>query len=434
MIAWPGYRATIEEMRKAEMSNITYPWKEIEGGISAPVGFYASGVKAGIKNKDKYDMALVLSEVRANAAGVFTRNLVKAHPLVLTKKHLEDGKAQAIIVNSGNANACMGEIGDRAALEMAKVTAEQLNIPIEDVVVSSTGVIGQEMPMEKVVRGIKQAVQEVGVLSSNENKEQVMSENSHQAALAIMTTDTAVKELALALPCAEGLIKLGIIAKGSGMIHPNMGTMLCFVTTDAQVDPQRLEVLIKEVTEETFNMVTVDGDTSTNDMVVILANGLSGIQPQEQEWDNFCGMVKAACRAMAIAIARDGEGASKFLEVKVTGAKSQEDARKIARSVCGSSLVKSAMYGEDANWGRILVAAGYSGGTFDPEQADVYLSGLQVAAKGQGLNFSENEAFIRLKNTDILVEIMLRDGEAEASAWGCDLTHQYVDINANYRT
>jgi len=415
------------------MDNYQKTWKVIPGGIAAPTGYLASGVKAGIKYKEKYDVALIKSEVRACAAGVFTRNLVKAHPLLLTEKHLLDGKAQAIIVNSGNANACMGEVGEKAAVQMAEITATQLQIPVNDVLVSSTGVIGQEMPMDKVVPGIMEASRVLNAITGH-GEEEAKAEHSHRAALAIMTTDTTIKEMALELTCSQGPIKLGVMAKGSGMIHPNMGTMLCFITTDAKVEPALLQSILKEATEESFNMVTVDGDTSTNDMAVILANGLSGIQPEGDELLDFSEMVKEACCAMAIAIARDGEGASKFLEIKVSGANSVTDARKIARSVCSSNLVKSAMYGEDANWGRILAAAGYSGAFFDPNKADIFLNDLQVAEQGQGLNFSENEAFDRLKNTDIRVEIHLQDGNSNACAWGCDLTHKYVDINAHYRT
>ena len=415
------------------MVNMTSPWREISGGIGAPLGFYASGVKAGIKNWDKFDLAIILSEVPASAAGLYTRNVVKAHPVVLSMKHLENGRAQAVVVNSGNANACMGEVGERAAWEMARETGNELGVPLEDVVVASTGVIGQELPLAKVIPGIKKAAQEVSNLRRNPDNK-LKFQHAHQAALAIMTTDTIVKEAALELKCRERTIKLGIMAKGSGMIHPNMGTMLCFITTDAQVEAADLHKLLQEATDESFNMISVDGDTSTNDMVVALANGLSGIKPQGADWDNFSAMFKEACRAMAMAIARDGEGASKFLEIKVTGAKSLADARLIARSVCSSNLVKAAMYGQDANWGRILAAAGYSGADFNPELADIYLNGLQVASAGQGLKFSEEEALKLLQNKDILIEIKLRDGCYEATAWGCDLTHKYVDINASYRT
>jgi len=415
------------------MQKTVKPWKEIIGGISAPEGFYASGVKAEIKYKDRYDVALILSKIQANAAGMFTRNLVKAHPLLLTQKFLENGRAQAVIVNSGNANACMGDIGEKAAWQMAETVSRELGIPLEDVVVSSTGVIGQEMPLNKLIPGIKEAVREVGILKDGTDAD-TRAVHAERAALAIMTTDSSLKQKAMELKCSQGTVKLGIIAKGSGMIHPNMGTMLCFITTDARVESGKLRELLREATEESFNMVTVDGDTSTNDMVVILANGSSGVEPEGTDWKNFSAMVREACCDMAKEIARDGEGASKFLEIRVTGAKTLSDARLIARSICSSSLVKSAMYGQDANWGRILAAAGYSGADFDPSGADIFLNGLQVSFMGQGLQFSESDALNRLKNKDILIEIRLRDGICEAKAWGCDLTHQYIDINASYRT
>lgn len=408
-------------------------WKKIDGGISAPTGFYAVGVKAGIKYKEKYDIALLRSELPASAAGTFTRNLVKAHPLILTEKHLENSMAEAVIINSGNANACMGEIGDKAALEMAELTAQEIGIALENVLVSSTGVIGQAMPMQKVRPGIKAAVKELTNLEQLKDRK-AKETHAHNAALAIMTTDLVSKELALEMECSNGTVKLGIMAKGSGMIHPNMGTMLCFITTDAQVEARMLKDLIKEATDESFNMITVDGDTSTNDMVVILANGASGIEPSGDDWHRFSQMVKEACCEMAKAIARDGEGASKFLEVRVTGAKTLTDARKIARSISSSSLVKSALYGEDANWGRILAAAGYSGASFNHNNADIFMNGLQVARNGQGLEFSEEEASKRLKEKDIIILISLKDGDHSGTAWGCDLTHKYVDINANYRT
>lgn len=408
-------------------------WKIIEGGISAPVGFYAGGVKAGIKYQDKYDVALIWSEVRAKAAAVFTRNLVKAHPLILTRKHLKDGYAQAIVVNSGNANACMGEIGERAAYRTAEVMAREFDLPVEDVLVSSTGVIGQELPIERMSTGISLAASEVKALAGKANPG-LKAAQARKAALAIMTTDTVVKETAMELKCSRGHVKLGIMAKGSGMIHPNMGTLLCFITTDARVESAKLSDLLQEACDQSFNMVTVDGDTSTNDMVVILANGRSGIEPEAEEWELFAAMVREACQVMAKAIARDGEGASKFLEVSVTGAASGEDARKIARSVCSSNLVKAAMYGKDANWGRILAAAGYSGAIFNPLGVDIYLNGLQAASCGEGLQFPEDKAFELLSYQDIMIEIKLQEGNSSARAWGCDLTHRYVDINANYRT
>lgn len=406
------------------------PWHWIDGGISAPQGFRAAGVMAGIKYTDKYDVALIYSEVPAQAAGVFTRNKVKAHPLLLTQKHLENGMAQAMVANSGNANACVGRPGDEAALKMAKTTAQVLGIKEENVLVASTGVIGVEMPVERVVQGIEKAAQEVLSEQSLLQK----AENAHQAALAIMTTDTRVKEVACEFQSEKGLIRIGAMAKGSGMIHPNMGTMLGFITTDATIPAAPLQALLREAVDASFNMVTVDGDTSTNDMALFLANGESGITLNAEEWKAFREMVFSVCQRLAQDIARDGEGASKFIEVKVQGGQSVEDARKIAKSICGSSLVKTALFGEDANWGRILAAAGYSGADFNPDQVDIYLGSVLVAQKGQGVNFSEDEAKVVLSQKDVTIQLILQEGDAEATAWGCDLTHEYVTINGDYRT
>lgn len=411
------------------------PWKWIDGGVGASQGFQATGTMAEIKYKDKYDIALIYSRVPAQAAGVFTRNKVKAHPLLLTQKHLANGTAQAIVANSGNANACVGEPGDRAAEVMAKTAAAELGLKDEDVLVASTGVIGVEMPVERVAQGITKAAQDFGVTKEGQSwTAQEKIDHAHQAALAIMTTDTTVKEFACELPCRNGVIRLGGIAKGSGMIHPNMGTMLGFLTTDAKVPAAQLQELLRQSVDVSFNMVTVDGDTSTNDMVLLLANGESGITPEGEEWDAFQEMVKAFCIRLAKEIARDGEGATKFLEVQVTGAKSFEDARMIAKSICGSSLVKTAMFGEDANWGRILCAAGYSEAKFDPAKVMIYLGDVQVAKNGKGVSFSEEEAKEVLSQKDIKISLLLEDGEAEATAWGCDLTHEYVTINGDYRT
>ncbi|WP_019849442.1 bifunctional glutamate N-acetyltransferase/amino-acid acetyltransferase ArgJ [Desulfitobacterium sp. PCE1] len=405
-------------------------WSWIQGGIAAPQGFRAAGVKAGVKYPDKYDVALVYSEVPAQAAGVFTRNKVKAHPLLLTKKHLENGVAQAMVANSGNANACVGKPGDEAAWAMAVKTAEVLGIAAEDVLVASTGVIGVELPVERVTKGIGAASLEI---SKKISLEEVL-QNSHQAALAIMTTDTVVKEAACELLTENGKVRLGAMAKGSGMIHPNMGTMLGFITTDATIPAPDLQELLSEAVEESFNMVTVDGDTSTNDMVLVLANGKSGITLNSGEWAEFRRMFLAVCKKLAQDIARDGEGATKFLEVQAFGAATVEDARKIAKSICGSSLVKTALYGEDANWGRILAAAGYSGAEFDPDQVEIYMGHVLVAKEGQGVNFSEEEAKKVLIKKDVTIKLLLQEGQAQATAWGCDLTHDYVTINGDYRT
>ncbi len=417
-------------------------WQEIPGGVAAPRSFWASGVKAGIKNSDKYDVALIASEVEAEAAGVFTRNVVKAHPLLLTQKHLANGRARAIVANSGNANACVGAAGDQAALGMARGAAEGLGFTVDEVLVASTGVIGVELPLGPVQTGIGQAAAELKVLiqaSAHGSAQGIAAEAkrleaAHRAALAIMTTDTTVKEFAWEMECRAGTIRLGAMAKGSGMIHPNMGTMLGFITTDAEVPAAELQRLLREAVDESFNMVTVDGDTSTNDMVLFLANGASRINPVGEEWERFEQMVKAMAVHLAREIARDGEGAGKLLEVKVTGAKTKEDARKIARSICGSSLVKTAMFGADANWGRILCAAGYSGANFNPGKVDISLGNLPVALAGQGVSFSEDEAKLILQKDEISISLHLHNGLEEATAWGCDLTYEYVRINGDYRT
>ena len=418
------------------MSNVEDNWKSIEGGVAAPKGFHAVGVQAAIKYEDKYDVALVFSQVQAQAAGVYTRNVVKAHPLYLTQNHLENGLAQAIVINSGNANACVGKAGDQAALAMAQVVATFMAVPAEDVLVASTGVIGVEMPIDRVLTGIRAASAELlsNMVKSIREPKDTSNDGAHRAALAIMTTDTAVKERACELSCQGGVITLGGMAKGSGMIHPNMGTMLGFLTTDANIASDELQRILREAVDESFNMVTVDGDTSTNDMVLLLANGVSGMTPSGDELSNFETMVKSMCVQLAQDIARDGEGASKFMEVTVSGAKTKDDARKIAKSICGSSLVKTALFGEDANWGRIFTAAGYAGAEFNPGLVDIFLGDLMVAQAGIGVDFSEEKAKEILMFKDIHILINLHIGEENATAWGCDLTHEYVTINGSYRS
>ncbi len=418
------------------MSNVKESWKSIEGGVAAPKGFYAVGVQAGIKYEDKYDVALVFSQVQAQAAGVYTRNVVKAHPLHLTQSHLKNGLAQAIVINSGNANACVGKAGDQAALSMAQVVAMFMAVPAEDVLVASTGVIGVEMPIDRVLTGIRAASAELlgNMVKGIREPKETSNDGAHRAALAIMTTDTAVKERACELSCQGGVITLGGMAKGSGMIHPNMGTMLGFLTTDANIAAEELQRILREAVDESFNMVTVDGDTSTNDMVLFLANGASGMTLSGEDLFNFEKMVKSLCVQLAQDIVRDGEGASKFMEVTVSGAKTKEAARKIAKSICGSSLVKTALFGEDANWGRIFTAAGYAGAEFDPGLVDIFLGDLIVAQAGIGVAFSEEKAKGILSLRDVHIRLNLHLGEEHATAWGCDLTHEYVTINGSYRS
>ncbi|MDN5347835.1 MAG: glutamate N-acetyltransferase / amino-acid N-acetyltransferase [Clostridia bacterium] len=400
--------------------------KVIEGGVTAPLGFKAAGVHAGLK-KEKLDLALLTSEVPAAAAAVYTKNKVKAAPLMVTREHLKHGYARAVVVNSGNANACTGEQGLRDARFMAEVTAAVLHIPVREVVVASTGVIGVPLPMDKVEAGIRAAAANLS------------REGGVAAAEAILTTDTCTKEVAVALELGGRTVHIGAMAKGSGMIHPNMATMLAFLTTDLRLEPEILQRALSAVTEKTFNMVTVDGDTSTNDMVVILANGLAGnASLSVEEHACFREALEFVCCRLARMIARDGEGATKLIEVQVYNAPSEADARRLARAVAGSNLVKAAVFGADANWGRIITAAGYSGAEMNPERVDIYLASRagreQVAANGAGLPFSEERAAAILAEEEITIILDLKLGSARATAWGCDLTYDYVRINAAYRT
>lgn len=406
-------------------------WTKKEGGVTAPEGFLAAGVSAGIKKNGKKDIALIYSERPCVAAGVFTRNLVKAAPLLLDLEHLAQtgGKAQAIIVNSGNANACTGEQGAKDARAMAELTAAKLGIKPEEVLVSSTGVIGVNLPMEKVTAGISLAA------------EALARSGGGAAAQAIMTTDTVKKEVALSIRLEDKEVTIGAMAKGSGMIHPNLATMLCFVTTDAAVEGKALQQALRTAVDATFNMLTVDGDTSTNDSVLVLANGVAGNSPLTEESDGYADFTAAlteVCREMAKQIAADGEGATKLLEVQVKNAATLQDARLVAKAVASSNLVKTALFGEDANWGRILCAAGYSGAQFDPGKVEIYLKSaageLQTAAQGAGIPFDEDKAAAILKEKEIIFVIDLQDGEHEASAYSCDFSYDYVKINADYRT
>ncbi|MGI9952595.1 bifunctional ornithine acetyltransferase/N-acetylglutamate synthase [Moorellaceae bacterium AZ2] len=401
-------------------------WEVIPGGITAPRGFRAAGVHAGLK-KAKKDLALIVSDNLATAAAVYTTNKVQAAPLKVTREHLAGGQARAIVVNSGNANACTGEQGLRDARHMAEVTAQAVGCRPEEVVVASTGVIGVPLPMEKVAAGIRQAAQELSAGGSRE------------AAEAIMTTDGRVKEIAIRFNLGGRKITIGGIAKGSGMIHPNMATMLAFLTTDAQISPVDLKRALVAAVDTTFNMVTVDGDTSTNDMVVILANGQAGAGPTgEAEYALFTRALEHVCRYLARLIARDGEGATRLIEVEVQGAGTREDARAIARAIARSNLVKSAVYGADANWGRILCAAGYSGAELDPDRVDIFIQSAagreQLAAGGQPVAFSEERARAILSAEEVKIIVHLHQGQAVAQAYGCDLTYEYVKINASYRT
>jgi len=380
---------------------------------------------AQVRKKGRRDLAVIYSQVPAVAAALYTQNQVKAAPVLVTREHLAGQTAQAIVVSSGIANACTGEQGLADARQMALWAGEMLGIAPEHVVVASTGVMGVPLPMQKIEAGIRRAVRELSVTGGG------------AAAEAIMTTDTTPKEYAVKFTCGGKEITVGGIAKGSGMIHPNLATMLAFIATDAAISPEVLYDALRWAGDRSFNAVTVDGDTSTNDMVVCLANGLAGNEPitgQGSDFLLFRDALFEVCRELAKMIARDGEGASKFLEVRVKGANSEEDGRKIARAVAGSSLVKAALFGEDANWGRVLSAAGNAGVSFEPDKVDIYLGDLQVAARGTGLSFDEDRARAILEGREVIITIDLKQGEAEAVAWGCDLSFDYVRINAQYRT
>lgn len=404
-------------------------YKLIEGGVTAPKGFLAAGISAGIKKTEVLDMAMIVSECMANSAGCFTTNAYKAAPVLVSMKHMEDGLARAIVVNSGNANACTGKDGMQDAEKMAVLVANELKISPWDVIVASTGVIGVPLPMEKVEKGIVELSKKLKV------------DGSDEAANAIMTTDTFTKKIAVSVMIDNKEVIIGGIAKGSGMIHPNMATMLSFITTDAAIDSDILKEALKHSCEHSYNMITVDGDTSTNDMVLCLANGMAGnvkIKDHCEDYLKFYEALNYVNTELAKMIAKDGEGATKLLSIRVVNAKSEQDAKKAAKAVGGSSLVKSAFFGEDANWGRIFAALGYSGARLGELKTDVSFVSengqIKIAKDGCGLPFDEKYAREVLKASEIEVIIDLKDGEYSATAWGCDLTYDYVKINISYRS
>lgn len=404
--------------------NVNGDIQTIEGGVTAPRGFLAAGVHAGIKRRKK-DVALVYSEWPCAAAGVFTTNRVKAAPLLVTRERVMQGPVRAVVVNSGNANACTGQRGLEDARQMAALCARALGVAEEEVLVASTGVIGVPLPMEKIAAGIEEAAKALSV------------QGAHDAALGILTTDTRPKEIAVRCDVDGVTFRIGAMAKGSGMIHPNMATMLAFITTDAGADRSFLQEELKKAVDVTFNMITVDGDTSTNDMVLLLANGAEAnawIEPGTRLAEAFSRALLHVCTELAKMIAADGEGATKLVEVRVLGARSERDARLAVKAIAGSSLVKTAVYGEDANWGRILCAAGYSGAEFDPERTTVYLGDVKVFEGGLAADFDEAEAKRALSGSQVRITVDLGAGEAQATGWTCDLTYDYVKINASYRT
>ena len=403
--------------------------KIIEGGVCAAKGFTASGVHCGVrKNRTKRDISLIFSEKICSAAAVYTTNLVKGAPLIVTKKHLTDGKAQAVICNSGNANTCNAN-GIEIAEKMSELLANELSINMDDVVVASTGVIGQPLSIEPIANGIPML------------KKELSFDGSKNAAEGIMTTDTKLKEIAVEFKIGGKTCHMGGIAKGSGMIHPNMATMLVFITTDVAISSTMLQKALSSDIANTFNMISIDGDTSTNDMVAVLANGLAEnaeITEDSEDFKEFMKALNTVTVHLCRMIAADGEGATKLLECKVSGAKDEKTAKTVAKSVICSSLLKAAMFGADANWGRVLCAIGYSGAEVDVLKVDVSFSSkkgeIAVCKNGAGVDFSEEKAKEILLEDEIEILVGLNSGDASATAWGCDLTYDYVKINGDYRT
>lgn len=404
-------------------------FKDIAGGVCAPLGFQASGIHCGIrKNKSKKDLALIVSDVMSHCASTYTQNKVKGAPIYVTQQHLQNHEAKAIICNSGNANTCNPN-GIEIANEMCELCGQALNIDADDIVVASTGVIGQPLSIEPIEKHMTQLVDALSTSGSSD------------ACEGIMTTDTVKKEYAVAFEIGNTTCHIGAIAKGSGMIHPNMATMLAFVTSDVSISKEMLNEVIHEVVNDTFNMVSVDGDTSTNDMLTLMCNGLAKnpeITQKDENYQSFKEALMYVCTCLSRDIAKDGEGATKLLTCKVLHGQSVKDAKVVAKSVITSSLFKAAMFGEDANWGRILCAIGYSDAQYDITKIDVDLQStkgtIRVCENGGGYPFSEEKAAQILSQDEIEIIIDLHDGEFDAVAWGCDLTYDYVKINGDYRT
>ena len=404
----------------------------IEGGVTAAGGFQAASTAAGIKYKDRQDMALIYSEVPCAAAGTFTTNVVKAAPVKWDQDVVYNSPAaQAVVINAGIANACTGAEGYGYCRDTADAAAEILGISPDSVLVASTGVIGMQLPMERIGLGIKAMAPKLdGSL-----------ESGTAAAMAIMTTDTRKKEVAVALELGGRTVTIGGMCKGSGMIHPNMCTMLGFITTDAAISKEMLQAALSEDVKDTYNMVSVDGDTSTNDTVLLLANGMAGnpeIREKNQDYEAFKAALHYINETLAKKIAGDGEGCTALFEVKIVGAESKEQAVTLAKSVVTSSLTKAAIFGHDANWGRILCAMGYSGARFDPEQVDLFFESragkLQIIENGVAVDYSEEKATKILSQPEVTAVADIKMGDAQATAWGCDLTFDYVKINADYRS
>ena len=406
--------------------------KYINGGVCAAQGFRAAGIHVGVKTHAawKKDVALIVSDVDCAAAAMFTTNVVKAAPIHVDRKHLADGKARAIVANSGNANACAPQ-GEENAIKLCAAAAKAIGCPPEDVLVSSTGVIGQTLKVQVIEEGMPALCEALDH----------SVEASDAAAHAIMTTDTVKKEVAVETVIGDKTVRMGGIAKGSGMIHPNMGTMLCFLTTDCAISPAMIRAALKEVVCKTFNRISVDGDTSTNDSCIVLANGLAGnaeITEQGADYQAFTEALMTLCTELARKMAADGEGAKHLITCAVTGAADEKTAETVARSVISSTLTKAAIFGADANWGRVLCAMGYSGAEFDPETVDVSFASaagdIAVCEKGRGLPFDEDLAKKILTEHDVEIHISMGAGAGTATCWGCDITYDYIKINGDYRT
>ena len=404
----------------------------ITGGVTAAKGFLAAGVEAGIKYQNRKDMAMVYSKTPCRAAGVFTTNVVKAAPVLWDKEVVEsEWEAQAIVVNSGIANACTGKLGYEYCRETAGAAADALEISPQSVLICSTGVIGMQLPMEKMTEGVRMLAKAI----------KPGEEAGTDAAKAIMTTDTRNKQVAVKVTIGGKEVTIGGMCKGSGMIHPNMCTMLAFVTTDVNISKKLLQEALSADVQDTFNMVSEDGDTSTNDTLLVLANGQAGnheITEKGADYDTFVEALHYVNETLAKKIAGDGEGATALFEVKVIHADNKEDAKTLAKSVITSSLTKAALFGHDANWGRILCALGYSGAKFDPEAIELYLESsagkILIFKDGMAADYSEEEATRILSCSEVTALVDMKMGEAEATAWGCDLTYDYVKINADYRS
>ena len=403
--------------------------KEITGGVCAPKGYKAAGTHCGIRySSEKKDLMMIVSETIADAAGVYTTNKVKGAPITVTKENIADGKAGLIICNSGNANTCAPN-GEEIAKKTCEIAAAAVGMKAEDVIVASTGVIGEPMAIEPFEKGIP-------VLASS-----LSADGSQDAAAAIMTTDTVRKEIAIEFEIGGKTCRIGCIAKGSGMIHPNMATMLCFITSDAAVSADMLRKALKDDVKDSFNQMSVDGDTSTNDMCMIMANGMAGndiIDSEGEDYDAFCEALAYVTRYTAKALAADGEGAGKLIVCNLEGAPDKDTARKVARSVVSSSLLKAAIFGEDANWGRVLCAIGYTDAEFSADKVDVVMrsekGSVTVCLDSRYAPHSEEEAAEVLAADEIIIDVDLKDGDASSTAWGCDLTYDYVKINGDYRS